>query len=338
MIYPEFIKKRDIIGVTAPSDGLQKEMDFARIELARANLGEVGFQTKITPNTYTSSSGRSSSVTDRVSQLMDLVTDDEVKWVIFATGGDFLVEILPYLDFDKIGSCPKWYQGYSDNTGLLFLLTTLCDMASVYGNHYNSFAISPWHDSQKYNLACLTGNPIKQNSFDFYESEYHEKTDAKEGYHKDKQVCWDVVGEPNKRVTCQGRLLGGCMEVLLNIIGTKYDRVTEFCHRYKEDGVLWYLESYNLDTPSITRGLLQMQEAGWFEQANGFVFGRPFISEYVYGIDYKEAVCTILEKYNKPLLFDVDIGHKQPSFTVINGAIGKFEYENKRGSLEMFFQ
>ena len=28
---------------------------------------------------------------------------------------------------------PKWFMGYSDNTNLTFLLTTLCDTAAIYG-------------------------------------------------------------------------------------------------------------------------------------------------------------------------------------------------------------
>ena len=34
------------------------------------------------------------------------------------------------------------------------------------------------------------------------------------------------------------------MDVLLNLVGTRFDKTKEFVHKYKEDGILWYLESF----------------------------------------------------------------------------------------------
>ena len=30
------------------------------------------------------------------------------------------------------------------------------------------------------------------------------------------------------------------------LVGTRYDKTQEFVNRYKEDKILWFLESYNL--------------------------------------------------------------------------------------------
>ena len=55
-------------------------------------------------------------------------------------------EDLPYVDFEKIKEAkPKWYLGYSDNTNMTFLLTTLCDVASIYGPCAAAFGMEPWH-------------------------------------------------------------------------------------------------------------------------------------------------------------------------------------------------
>ena len=53
------------------------------------------------------------------------------------------------------------------------------------------------------------------------------------------------------------------MDVLLNLVGTRFDKTKEFVQKYKEDGILWYLESFSLDSDSLTRGLWQLKEAGF---------------------------------------------------------------------------
>ena len=51
---------------------------------------------------------------------------------------------------------------------------------------------------------------------------------------------------PGNNFTMQGRLLGGCLDCLSNLAGTKYDKVAEFNEKYKEDGVIWFIESCDL--------------------------------------------------------------------------------------------
>ena len=42
MIYPEFIKNGDYIGVTAPSDGVTDILDLKRLDNAKSKLQELG--------------------------------------------------------------------------------------------------------------------------------------------------------------------------------------------------------------------------------------------------------------------------------------------------------
>ena len=46
------------------------------------------------------------------------------KLILLARGGDYLYEILDYLDFDLIKKSNIWFEGASDATGLLYILTT----------------------------------------------------------------------------------------------------------------------------------------------------------------------------------------------------------------------
>lgn len=333
MIYPEFLKQNDTIAIATPSDGNRKETDFNRLNNGIKKLEERGFRIMEGPLVRRSEKGRSSDGMARAEELEMLIGNKEVKWIIGAKGGDFLVEMLSHFDFETIVKHPLWYQGYSDNTGLTFTITTLCNIATVYGNNFNDFGMGEWHSSLENNLKLLTGGDIMiQNSYALYEKGYYDQVTGLEGYVLTEPVLLKQItgkeGEPVK-----GRMLGGCMDVLLNLAGTRFDRTKDFLERYKEDGILWYLESFALNSDSLIRGLWQLKEAGWFQYAKGFIFGRPAMYEENYGITYEEAVGRVLE--GVPIIVGADIGHKAPSMTVINGSIGTFVCKDGKGSLCM---
>ena len=66
------------------------------------------------------------------------------------------------------------------------------------------------------------------------------------------------------------------MDCLVNLTGTSFDKVAEFQKKYRDDGILWFLESCDLNVMSIRRAMWHMKQAGWFENTKGFLIGRPF--------------------------------------------------------------
>lgn len=77
-----------------------------------------------------------------------------------------------YVDFKGISEAsPKWYMGYSDNTNLTFLLTTLCDTASIYGPCAGAFGMEPWHESIQDALELLQGKKLVMKGYDKWEKE-----------------------------------------------------------------------------------------------------------------------------------------------------------------------
>lgn len=338
MMYPDFLKQGQSVGVTAPSDGNRKPMDFERLELAGERLREMGVPVVETANVRQSDGrGRSSTKEDRASQLMELFQNPEVRYIVLAKGGDFLMEALPLLDFDEISRHPKWIQGFSDNTFLTYTIATSCRIATVYGNHFNDFAMRPWHPAVEGNFDFIQGHVVVQNTFDYYEDDFYDREAPTDGYREDCPSRQYAIldGEETRAARMEGRLLGGCLDVLLNLVGTSFDRTKEFIRDYKEDGILWYMESFSLDSGSLTRGLWQLKNAGWFDTARGFVFGRPCLFESDTGHNYREAVEVVLSELHVPIVFEADIGHKAPQFTVINGAYGVWEYEDGKSRFTM---
>ena len=108
----------------------------------------------------------------------------------------------------------------------------------------------------------------------------------------------------------------------------------QFIEKYKDDGIVWVLESFNMEDVVLITHLWQMKEKGYFKNATGFVFGRPLMYNTWIEQPYKDAVMSVLGDLNVPIIFDSDIGHKGPQFSVIMGAKAKVTSKNGKGVLE----
>ena len=331
MIYPEFIKQGDIIGVPAPSDGAYCEEYVRRYKNAKSNLEKIGYKVELSENIFHSERGRSSDAISRAEELNNMF-ENEVNAIMCAAGGEFLVEILPYIDFAKAVKNPKWVQGFSDPTGLLFPLTTKYDIATIYSNNFKSFGAEEYHKSLEENLEILSGNLIKQDSYDMFENERTERVTGLEGYNLTDKVCWKTIN--NKEVTMQGRIIGGCIDIITELAGTRFDGVKEFNEKYKDDGIIWYFDNCELSKESLMRTLWKFNELGYFKYTKGIIFGRNG-QEVSYNYDtMKDAIKdSVLSKLNVPIIFDADISHKGPSMTIINGAIATINCKDGKGNI-----
>ncbi|MBR4879035.1 MAG: LD-carboxypeptidase [Clostridia bacterium] len=324
MIYPRFLTDGSTIGIPAPSAGIppKKEPSF---DISLENIRKNGYKIQecdgIRNENYPSDSAEK-----RARDVNNLIKNDDIGIILCATGGDFLVEILPCIDYDAVAKNPKWIQGYSDPTSLLYSITTLCDVATIYGGNAGSFDMNNLHESLKNNLEIWRGNIVKQNSFDKYESTRNDEVD---GYNLDAKVEWKAI---NGDFEAEGRLLGGCFECINDILGTRFDGTKAFIERYKDDGIIWYFDVFAMSAEVVANTLWKMKQMGYFENAKAFIFGRVmFPNEYT--ITYENAIKRVLGTEN--VVINADVGHVNPKMTLINGAYGKVVCKDGRGSLEM---
>lgn len=342
MIFPEFIRPGDTIAVTALSRGMEEETERIRFRSGAAQLEEKGYKVIFTDNVFVTNDrfGRSSSAEVKAEQFNALVKDPAVKAIYSAGGGDFLAEMLPYVDIEAFRENPKWLQGFSDNTSILYYLATKTGVATAYGANFGDFGMQPWDRSVQTGLGVIEGKVKVQSSFETYQNGFGNHETGLEGYAEDFPVEWkNIIGEENGRISVKGRLIGGCMDVLMNLAGTPYDGTLDFIQKYKEDGILWYLESFDLQFEQMMESLWKMKEMGWFEGTAGIVFGRPLFynTESHSGAPlptYEDVLHERLDGLGIPVILDADIGHKGPQFVMINGALAKIESEAGRGTCE----
>jgi muramoyltetrapeptide carboxypeptidase LdcA involved in peptidoglycan recycling len=275
--------------------------------------------------------------------------DEANDVLISCAGGGLMCEILEYVDFEKINATqPKWYMGFSDNTNMTYLLATICDTASIYGPCASSFGMELWHDSIQDALDLLTGKKRVMHNYDLWEKEsvkdeehplqpYNVTEPLEMKVYNQGELIMDPAAAGTK-VQLEGRLLGGCMDCLVNLLGTEFDHTEDFLERYKEDGIVWFLEACDLNVFSIRRAMWQMEKAGWFKYVKGFLFGRPANGDFVWTLDRYQAVLKVASKYNVPVIMDMDIGHMSPMMPLVVGSMVKVDLNGNEVSIMMEYK
>ena len=349
MRYPEFIAPGKRIGFIAPSFGCASEPYYSRFQAAIKNFQQMGYETVIGPNCYASEGiGKSSTPEKCAAEINRFFTSDCCDAVISCGGGETMCEDLPFTDFDSIAvSKPKWFMGYSDNTNLTFTLPVLTDTAAIYGPCAGSFAQYPRHKSLDDALGIISGQKLSVSNYPKWEKEEYNDAEyyslsipesIRHGYNCTEDFCMTVVNAnlPGNGARFSGRLLGGCLDCLAPLCGTKFDKVREFNKKYSDDGIIWFLEACDLNPMRIRTSLWQLENAGWFENAGGFLIGRALQFDMeMMGMNRTNAVTGLLGKYNVPILMDVDIGHLPPMMPLISGAAAEIIAEGNSLSVNM---
>ena len=331
MIYPRFIKENNTISVPAPSDGAYCEQDVNRFNNATKKLEKKGYKVKLSENIFNSVKGRSSTAEKRAEELNKMF-EDSTDFIWCAAGGEFLVEMLPYVDFQKLVENPKWVEGFSDPTGILFPLTIKYDMATIYGNNFKSLGAEEYDRSLKDNFEIIKGNLIPQKSYDMYENERQEKVTGLEGYNLTDKVEWKTLN--NKPSTINGRIFAGCLDIISELAGTKYDGTETFIEKYKNDGIIWGFDNCDLSKEQLIRTLWKLNELGYFKHTKGIIFGRCGNDNSYLEYDMENCLKdSVLSKLNIPIIYDADISHKGPSMTIINGSMATIKCENGKGEI-----
>lgn len=333
MRFGAYLPEGGAIGFVAPSFGCNIEPYRTCFDNACRQFRKLGYRLDPGPNCYAGEGiGISNTPEKCAAELMEYYQSDQNDVLISCGGGELMCEILDHMDFERLKKAdPKWFMGYSDNTNMTYLLATLCDTASIYGPCAASFGMEPWHTSLKDAMDLLTGKRDSVRGYSMWESAQAKEELKAEGnplapYRLDKEkILKSYVGQTpvpeNQKLQFEGRLIGGCMDCLVNLLGTRFDKTAAFAERYKEEGLIWFLEACDLNVFGIRRAMWQMEEAGWFRYVKGFLIGRPLCyGQELMGLDAREAILKVVGEKQVPVILDADIGHLSPMMPLVVGS------------------
>ncbi|SDR83305.1 Muramoyltetrapeptide carboxypeptidase LdcA (peptidoglycan recycling) [Paraoerskovia marina] len=333
--YPRPLAPGDTVGVTSPSAGVPDELS-ARLAVAVTAVEDRGFTVRV--GDLMDGSGLTSGTADaRGEELTALMTNGDVRAVVPPWGGATAIDLLPRLDWDALAADPTWLVGYSDVSTILLPLTLRTGVATLYGQNLMDTPYrvpSPllsWLDV----ATAPAGSVLTQGSAPFHRlsgfDDYATHPAVAE-YTLETPGGWrrlDGSGE----VDVEGRLVGGCLETVSPLTGTPFGDVSAFAEQHAPEGLVVYLESSRSDASDVSRMLLGLRYAGWFDHANAVLLGTTR-GEELPDLTHDDAARHALGDLGIPLIGGVDCGHVPPHLALVNGSLARVVHSSERSTIE----
>jgi muramoyltetrapeptide carboxypeptidase len=261
-------------------------------------LVAMGYRVKVSEHALDRAGILAGSDRDRAHELNAYFADPAVKAIFGARGGYGCGRLLPLIDFDAIGKTPKIFLGFSDAT---FLLNAMVECASTVAFHGPMVAMDFARGLTQRSLdhlARLLSGETRQ-----FELEAREALRAG---------------------TAEGELIGGCLSVLVAMIGTPFAP--------KFDGRILFLEDTGEKAYRVDRMLVQLRQAGVFERVAGIVFGaiRPIEGSEAERVRIAEFVADQTAGLSVPVLVGIEAGHGTENLTLPFGVRVRLESAGRR--------
>ncbi|QFG68647.1 S66 family peptidase [Ornithinimicrobium pratense] len=327
--FPAPLRPGDLVGVTSPSSGVQTELR-PRLDVAVRTVRQRGFEVEV-GRCMDGSSHISAPAADRAAELERMLLDPRVRAVVPPWGGETAIDLIRLLDWDRLAQAePTWMVGFSDIATLITPLTLLTGWASVHGNNLMDTpyrapeGLVDWLDI----VTLAPGATFTQTSprawrEGFVDYAEHPGVDA---YELGRSGSWrrldtggdDVAGGAGEEVEVTGRLVGGCVETLAHLAGTRYLDTSPLAGR--GEGLIVYVEVSGAGALDVCRHLHGMRLAGFFTRADAVLVGRTAAPDAP-TLTQDEAVLDALGDLGVPILADVECGHVAPHLPLVNGAL-----------------
>ena len=319
---PAPAKKGDRVYIISPSAVI---LPFTENRTKRAiqHLETLGFEVVIAPNANKNMGYVSASIKDRVADIHAAFLDDKCSIIMAAIGGNHSNQLLSSLDYELIKKHPKIFVGYSDNTVLHLALATQANLQTFYGPCFlNQFGEYP--EVLSYTLKHFESVIMRdQEPYEIKPSEKY--TDEILDWFKGDDSQRSRVLQKNagfewwKKCEAEGWALPGALPSINHLIGTKY--------LPKVDGAILLIdipEGHTMyegqEVSGVDAWLTDIDNADIMSKLNGLVICRPYKYTPEMVAQLKEVVLRITDKYEFPILFNVDFGHTDPMITIPIGA------------------
>lgn len=276
----------------------------------------------------------------RADDLMEAFADPSIKAIISIIGSDDSMRILPYLDLNVIRSNPKIFMGFSD-TNVSHFACWKAGLSSFYGPSFmagfaENTGLFPYMvDSVRRTL--FSSAPIGEilPNTDGWTVEFLDWGDPNNQQRKrqlNPTTGWRWLQGQGVR---QGRLMGGCLEVIDWLRGTDFFPPLEDFH----NAILFIETSEEAPTPTqVTYMLRALGAMGVLKHLAGVLFARPGgqISPERFG-DYDQALLKVLVQEegltDLPIITHLDFGHTDPIMVLPYGALAEIDCDQQRLSI-----
>ena len=294
IVKPPALRPGDTVGVVAPAAAVDREY----LERGVRVLAGLGFRVRVSSRALDRAGILAGSDQDRAAELAAFFADPSINAIFGARGGYGCGRILPLLDFSAIARTPKIFLGFSDAT---FLLNALIAKSS---------------------MACFHGPMV---AMDFARGVTRRSLDHLSRLMRGEMARFELEAREAVRPgTAEGELVGGCLSVVVAMLGTPWAPAF--------DGRILFLEDTGEKAYRIDRMLVQLRQAGVFDRVAGVVFGgmRPVEGSEQERALIADFVADQTAALPCPVLFGIEAGHGTENFTLPFGVRVRLESARRR--------
>lgn len=264
-----------------------------------------------------------------------MLVDPSVRAIVPPWSGETAIDLLDLLDWEAIAAAePTWVVGFSDISTLIAPLTLRAGWATIHGQNLMDTpyrapqGLTDWlHIVQMKRGASFTQVSPRAHRRNFVDYIEHPEVDE---YVLDVSSRWTRLDSAQDRVDVRGRLIGGCIETLHNLAGTRYLDPRPLAAL--GNPLVVYVEAAGDDALTICRNLHGMRLAGFFHDAAAVLVGRTYAPDTA-TMTQTEAVLDALDPLDVPILAGVDCGHGAPYLPLVNGAYCHVEHDEHNSQI-----
>ena len=278
---PAPLRDGDRIAIVSPSGPVDSALVYAAADTLRGQ----GYRVDIFPSALGKCGQYAASDSARLADLSAALTDSTVRAILCSRGGYGAVHLLDSLSALPLERDPKWLIGFSDISALHALLASR-GIASIHGNMCKHIALGPDDEDNATFLAMLRG----------YRPAYEFAPDSL-----------------NRCGQASGRLLGGNLAVIAELINTPYDVI--------QPGTILFIEDVEEPIYKLERIMYQLRLSGVLPRLGGLIVGQ--FTGYRPNDSYEtmeRMIADMTAPYTYPVAFNVPIGHVDHNVPVIQSA------------------
>jgi muramoyltetrapeptide carboxypeptidase len=300
VIKPAALRPGNTIGIIAPASNIKPDL----LDQGCRELENLGFRTHYRPDITTSYRYLSGTLDRRLGEFLEMLKSRDIDAIFCARGGYGSGQLIPNIDPALIRDNPKIICGSSDITMLL----NWVERAGVVSFH-----------------GPMVATAIRQGSAGYDRQLLMNLLQGKQA------VTFPTDGTTVLRAgRAEGRLIGGCLSVVMAAIGTKNEIETR-------DSIL-ILEDVDEKPYRIDRMITQLKQAGKFEGVRGVVFGQMLncLQHANQGYALEQVLTDLLSDFAFPILYGFATGHtSRPNVIVPFGVRARLDLASSAPLFEL---
>jgi muramoyltetrapeptide carboxypeptidase len=286
IIKPPRLLKGDRIGIVSPAGPVDASDLRPGLELLEAS----GFSVRLAPHVYDRENYLAGKDEDRLSDLHDMLQDEEIKAVMCARGGYGSLRLLDGIRYDLISKAPKIIAGYSDITALLMAIHKHTGLITFHGPMVRGLAGNNGRNWESLLTLIASDRPVDMDL---------------------KQCTALLQGKAS------GPLIGGNLSLVCHLLGTPYLPSLEGC--------ILFIEDRGESLYRVDRMLTYLALTGKLEGISGLIAGR--FEECGNETDIHKRMKSIVSKLGIPLVTGFPVGHGQKNIALPLGLTAELDTE-----------